>query len=42
MKAMNVPTAVMIYPGEGHGLRDPKNLEDVTRRTLAWFDKYLR
>jgi dipeptidyl aminopeptidase/acylaminoacyl peptidase len=42
MKAMNVPTAVMIYPGEGHGLRDPRNLEDVTQRTLAWFDKYLR
>ena len=41
MKAMKVPTAVMIYPGEGHGLRDPKNLEDVTQRTLAWFAKYL-
>ena len=40
MKAMNVPTAVMIYPGEGHGLRDPKNVADV-KRTLAWFDKYL-
>jgi dipeptidyl aminopeptidase/acylaminoacyl peptidase len=42
MKAMNVPTAIMIYPGEGHGLRDPKNLEDARQRTLAWFDKYLR
>jgi dipeptidyl aminopeptidase/acylaminoacyl peptidase len=42
MKAMHVPTSIMIYPGEGHGLRDPGHLEDVTRRTLAWFDKYLR
>jgi dienelactone hydrolase len=42
MKAMNVPTEVMIYPGEGHGLRDPKHLEDETRRTLEWFDRYLK
>jgi dipeptidyl aminopeptidase/acylaminoacyl peptidase len=42
MKATNVPTSVMIYPGEGHGLRDPEHLADLTRRTLAWFDQYLR
>jgi len=42
MKAVNVPTSVMIYPGEGHGLRDPKHLADAEQRTLAWFDKYLK
>jgi dipeptidyl aminopeptidase/acylaminoacyl peptidase len=42
MKAMNVPTSVMIYPGEGHGLRDPAHLADSEQRTLAWFDKYLK
>ena len=42
MKAMNVPTSIMIYPGEGHGLRDPEHLADAERRTLAWFDKYLK
>lgn len=42
MRAMNVPTSVMIYPGEGHGLRDPKHLADAEQRTLAWFDKYLK
>src|SRR5882724_2593655 len=42
MKAMNVPTSVMIYPGEGHGLRDPAHLADAEQRTLAWFDKYLK
>jgi dipeptidyl aminopeptidase/acylaminoacyl peptidase len=42
MKAMNVPTSVMIYPGEGHGLRDPEHIADVTQRTLSWFDKYLK
>lgn len=42
MKAMNVPTSIMIYPGEGHGLREPEHLADAEQRTLAWFDKYLR
>jgi dienelactone hydrolase len=42
MKAMNVPTSIMIYPGEGHGLRDPEHLADLNKRTLAWFDKYLK
>jgi dipeptidyl aminopeptidase/acylaminoacyl peptidase len=42
MKAMNVATSIMIYPGEGHGLRDPEHLADAMQRTLAWFDKYLK
>ena len=42
MKAMNVPTSIMIYPGEGHGLRDPDHLADAEQRTLAWFDRYLK
>ena len=42
MKAMGVPTAIMIYPGEGHGLRDPEHIADAMRRTLDWFDKYLK
>ncbi len=41
MKALGVPTSVMIYPGEGHHLRDPKNSEDVMQRTIEWFDRYL-
>jgi dipeptidyl aminopeptidase/acylaminoacyl peptidase len=42
LKAMNVPTSVMIYPGEGHGLRDPAHSADAMERTLAWFNKYLK
>jgi dipeptidyl aminopeptidase/acylaminoacyl peptidase len=41
LKAMNVPTSLVIYPGEGHGIRDPKNALDVRRRTVAWFDRYI-
>jgi dipeptidyl aminopeptidase/acylaminoacyl peptidase len=42
LKALNVPTSIMIYPGEGHGLRDPAHSADAMQRTLAWFDKYLK
>jgi dipeptidyl aminopeptidase/acylaminoacyl peptidase len=41
LKTLGVPTSIMIYPGEGHGLRNPANASDAVARTLAWFDKYL-
>jgi dipeptidyl aminopeptidase/acylaminoacyl peptidase len=42
LKAMNVPTSIMIYPGEGHRLRDPAHTADAMQRTLGWFEKYLK
>jgi dipeptidyl aminopeptidase/acylaminoacyl peptidase len=39
---LGVPTSYAIYPGEGHGLRDPAHVADAEARTLAWFDKYLK
>ncbi|MBS0419048.1 MAG: S9 family peptidase [Proteobacteria bacterium] len=42
LKALGVPTSVMIYPGEGHGLREPAHTEDALRRTIEWFDRYLK
>ena len=42
LKALGVPTSIMIYPGEGHALRDPKNVQDALEHTLSWFDKYLK
>jgi dipeptidyl aminopeptidase/acylaminoacyl peptidase len=38
--ANNVPTQMVIYPNEGHGIRQPRHREDVYRRVLAWFAKY--
>jgi dipeptidyl aminopeptidase/acylaminoacyl peptidase len=35
-----VPTGLIIYPDEGHGIRQPRHREDVLRRTLAWFAKH--
>ena len=39
---LGVPTSYAIYPGEGHGLRDPAHVADAQARTLQWFEKYLR
>ena len=41
LKDMGVPTSLVIYPEEGHGIRAPANSADVVARTRAWFDKYL-
>jgi dipeptidyl aminopeptidase/acylaminoacyl peptidase len=41
LKAMGVPTSLVIYPGEGHHVAKPANQQDIEARTLAWFDKYL-
>jgi dipeptidyl aminopeptidase/acylaminoacyl peptidase len=38
--ANSVPTQMVIYPDEGHGIRQPRHREDVLRRVLAWFAKY--
>jgi dipeptidyl aminopeptidase/acylaminoacyl peptidase len=38
--ANDVPTQMVIYPNEGHGIRQPRHREDVLRRVLAWFAKY--
>jgi dipeptidyl aminopeptidase/acylaminoacyl peptidase len=41
LKEVGAPASLVIYPGEGHGVRQPANAADVNRRTLALFDKYL-
>ncbi|AOX20933.1 S9 family peptidase [Kozakia baliensis] len=41
LRTLNVPTSLVIYPGEGHGMREPKHQDDATARTIAWFDRYL-
>jgi dipeptidyl aminopeptidase/acylaminoacyl peptidase len=37
LRSSGVETQMVIYPGEGHGIRQPRHREDVLRRTLAWF-----
>ncbi|HJT32083.1 MAG TPA: S9 family peptidase [Pirellulales bacterium] len=35
-----VSTAMVIYPDEGHGIRQPRHQADVLRRVLAWFAEH--
>jgi dipeptidyl aminopeptidase/acylaminoacyl peptidase len=40
LKAQGVPTSLVVYAGEGHGIRLPDDRRDLNCRILAWFDKY--
>ncbi len=41
LKAVNVPTKLIIYEGAGHRLRKPEQIHDREDQTVAWFDRYL-
>ena len=41
LKAMNVPVSLVIYPDEGHGIREPEHVLDYRKRIVGWFDRYL-
>ena len=38
----DVPVELVVYPGEGHGLRSPAAQLDAWGRTIAWFDRHVR
>jgi dipeptidyl aminopeptidase/acylaminoacyl peptidase len=42
LKSLGVPTQLVIYEGEGHGIRRADHRLDIQERTVAWFDKYLK
>ena len=42
LKKANVTTEMIIYPREGHGLREPKHQLDKMRREMEWIEKYVR
>ena len=41
LRDLGVPTASVVYAGEGHRMRDPQHLADLQQRALAWFGRYL-
>lgn len=41
LKALNVPTAFVVYEGEGHAIRKREHQQDLKQRIVAWFGKYL-
>jgi dipeptidyl aminopeptidase/acylaminoacyl peptidase len=42
LKALGVPTQLVIYPGEGHLFVKPENQAGRLDQTVTWFDKYLK
>jgi dipeptidyl aminopeptidase/acylaminoacyl peptidase len=41
LDAMGVPNSLVIYEGEGHGIRGAEHKDDLKKRILGWFDNYL-
>ncbi|MFC5480795.1 S9 family peptidase [Massilia suwonensis] len=42
LRAMGTPTALVIYDGEGHAIRKPEHQLDQRKRTIEWFERYLK
>lgn len=40
LQVRGVPTELVIYPDENHGIRQPRHREDFLRRILAWFARH--
>ena len=41
LKAVGVPSSLVIYDGEGHSIRKPEHQQDLRKRTIEWFGRYL-
>jgi dipeptidyl aminopeptidase/acylaminoacyl peptidase len=42
LKAMGTPVSLVIYDGEGHAIRKPEHQNDLRKRMMGWFDRYLK
>ncbi len=42
LKRLGVPTQLIVYPGQSHGISKPSFQRDVLQRYLAWYDQWLR
>ncbi|MBS1918347.1 MAG: S9 family peptidase [Bacteroidetes bacterium] len=42
LRTLGVPTQLIIYPGQFHGISMPSYQRDRLERYLAWYDKYLK
>jgi dipeptidyl aminopeptidase/acylaminoacyl peptidase len=41
LKALHVPTELIVYPGQFHGFTRPSFIKDRYERWLAWYDHYV-
>ena len=42
LKRLGVPTELVLYPREGHGLREEKHLLDRLDRVVEWFGRWIK
>jgi dipeptidyl aminopeptidase/acylaminoacyl peptidase len=42
LKRLGVPTELFVYPGESHGIPDPRNQFVKATAEMAWMDYYVR
>ncbi len=42
LRSLGVPTQLVIYPGQHHGIRKPSYVRDRLERYVAWYDKYAK
>ena len=40
LRDVGVPTVMVRYPREGHGLRETKHVMDAADRSMSWYDKW--
>jgi acetyl esterase/lipase len=41
LKALHIPTELIVYPGQFHGFTRPSFIRDRYERWLAWYDHYV-
>lgn len=42
LRSLGVPTELVIYPGQKHGIRKPSFVRDRLERYVAWYDRFAR
>ncbi|MFI5128301.1 MAG: prolyl oligopeptidase family serine peptidase, partial [Candidatus Acidiferrales bacterium] len=42
LRSLGIPTGLIIYPNEFHGIQRPSFQRDRYERYLAWYAKYLK
>jgi len=42
LKSQDIPTGLVIYPGQFHGITTPSYQKDRFDRYKGWFDKHLK
>ncbi len=41
LRSLNIPTQLIVYPGQYHGLSKPSYIQDRLERMIGWYGEYL-